>query len=374
MHDTRTAAPTVQSPALLRGAGACLYRADGMRLIDFASGGLAPFGHGLAGGDYALAVPDVLLEAARAPLVERLTAVSFADHVDAMTSADEAAERALEAIWAYQAAMKRPKRQRIVTFENGVHGTTPLLRLAVGDNTVPRGFDPLGDRFDRAVFNDLASVRAAIGPQTAGILVEPMQRAGTFEPPQNGFLMGLRDLADEYDLVLAYDETQCGFGRLATLWAHEWSGAAPDVMILGNNLAGGLPFGALLTTAKIAKATGPRAQTAHPLSLVNALDALSRLLAPGFLQTVAARSWALEDRLYWLARNNPHAIETRCGMGLCQALKLRVPARALHEHLMGQGLVTAMGAGDVLALIPALTVSEAEVEEAIAVLAAALAP
>ncbi len=244
----------------------------------------------------------------------------------------------------------------------------------MGETRFARALEPLDSYFDQAIFNDLASVRAVVRPQTAGILVEPLQRKGTFEPPQNGFLMGLRSIADEYDLVLAYDESESGLGRTGALWAHEWSGASPDLIIIGNNLAGGLPLGALLMTKRIEKILGPADEgSAHPLAIAGAHQALDRLLAPGFLRQIEERSWAFEEQLYWIRRNHPAVVEAHYGMGLWQTLKLRVPAAALQQKLLEHGLATITGRDNVLGLLPRLSVTEDEIKQAVAALDAACA-
>lgn len=373
-----TSAQSDARPVAVAGEGAHVVTADGRRLLDFASGADAPFGHDLLADAGALMhVPSGCAEAQEERLAERLCEISFADRVRFLGTASEAAELALCAMWKFQEAKKQPKRRRIVTLENGSHGQSALVRLALGEGSFPRALESLEAYFDRAAFNDLASVRAAVGAHTAGILIEPLQRNGTFEPPQNGFLMELRGLADEYDLVLAYDESACGVGRTGALWAHEWSGAAPDVMILGNNLAGGIPFGALAMTERVGKALGKAADKggapAHPLAVAAAHATLDKLLEPDLLRQIEERTWALEERLYWIRRNNPGVVEAHYGMGLWQTLKLKVPARALQEKLWEHGLATAVGSETILGLLPALSVTRAEIDQAATALGAACA-
>jgi acetylornithine/N-succinyldiaminopimelate aminotransferase len=336
---------------------------DGRRLLDF------------TGGPDGAAAPAAGSQTAGAGarLSVRLAEISFASRAQLTASAAEACEIALCAMWAVQDAKKQPRRRRIITFENGFHGHSPLLGLAVGETKFARAMEPLDSYFDRAVFNDLASVRALVRPQTAGILVEPLQRKGTFEPPQNGFLMGLRSLADEYDLVLAYDESETGLGRTGALWAHEWSGAAPDLMILGDNLGGGLPLGALLMTKRIEKILGLREGTGHPLAIARAHEVLDGLLAPGFLRQIEERSWAFEEQLYWIRRNHPAVVDVHYGMGLWQTLKLHVPAEALQNKLFEHGVAAITGQEKFLGLLPPLSVTEDEIKQAVAALDAACA-
>jgi acetylornithine/N-succinyldiaminopimelate aminotransferase len=358
-----------------RAEGAWIVTADGQRLLDFASGLDAPFGHGLLAADAPLALPAPLAEEAAARLAGRLSQISLADRVRLAASRETAAEMALCTMWRYQELRKRPKRRRIITFRGGWHGDAPLLDLATGGMGYQRSFEPLGDLFDRATFNDLASVQALVTTQTAGILVEPLQRRGTFELPQNGFLMGLRALADEYDLVLAFDESASGLGRTGPLWACEWAGAPSDLMILGANLAGGLPFGALLGIEKLAKAMegGPGTTAAHPLAVAAAHVALDRLLSPGFLDAIESRGWALEEQLYWLARHHPAVIDRRYGMGLWQTLRTHVPAETVWQALRDHGLLALTGTDNHIALVPPLTVTDAELSAAMTALEAACA-
>jgi acetylornithine/N-succinyldiaminopimelate aminotransferase len=340
-------------------------------MLDFASGGTAPFGYECASSSKAPDIPQGFTNPETARLIARLCEISFADHAHFTSSPEVAAELAICAMWKFQEAKRQPKRRRIVTLENGFHGDSPFLGVAVGENKFARSLEPLSDYFDRAVFNDLSSVRAAVGPQTAGILIEPLQRNGTFEPPQNGYLAGLRSLADEYDLVLAYDESMSGIGRTGALWAHEWSGAPPDLMILGNNLAGGFPFGALLMTNRIERILSPIEGTCHPQAIAAAHALLHKLLAPGFVSEIEARSWALEEQLYWTRREHADVVAERYGMGLWQTLKLSLPATTLQQKLYEHGLATRAGSDNCLALLPPLTVTHEQIKEAVSALNAA---
>jgi acetylornithine/N-succinyldiaminopimelate aminotransferase len=228
------------------------------------------------------------------------------------------------------------------------------------------------DGFDQVSFGNLNEVRAAIGPTTAAIIVEPVQGEGGIFPADPAFLKGLRATCDEYGLLLVYDEVQSGMGRTGKLFAHEWSGATPDVMAVAKALGGGFPVAACLATEKAAKGItyGVHGSTfgGNPLAMAVANAALDLLLGDGFLKHVVDVGNDLGRKLGGLARRHPKVIDTVRGTGLMWGLKCAVPNGDLYKRLVENGLLTVLAGDNVVRILPPLVITQAHVDEAIALL------
>mgnify|MGYP003348061264 CR=1 FL=1 len=185
-------------------------------------------------------------------LAERLCQASFAEKVFFANSGAEALECAIKMARKFHAAEGHAEKFRLITFEGAFHGRTLATLAAGGQDKYLEGFGPRVEGFDQVPYGDLAAVEAAIGPATAGILVEPIQGEGGIRPGSPEFLRGLRHLCDARGILLVMDEVQTGIGRTGKLFAHEWSGAAPDIMAIAKGLGGGFPLGACLATARAA--------------------------------------------------------------------------------------------------------------------------
>ena len=237
--------------AFERGEGAWLYADDGRRFLDFGGGvavtvlghchphllaALTEQAHRLWHCSNLYRIPG------QERLAQRLVAASFADAVFFCNSGAEAIECGLKLTRKYQRVIAgAPQRFRMITCTGAFHGRTLATIAAGGSPKYLEGFEPKVEGFDHAPFGDLDAVRAAIGPATAGILVEPIQGEGGIHPATAAFLSGLRELADKHGLVLFFDEVQCGIGRTGRLFAHEWAGVTPDVMAIAKGLGGGFP-------------------------------------------------------------------------------------------------------------------------------------
>src|SRR5439155_26875511 len=190
-------------------------------------------------------------------LAERLCAASFADVVFFGNSGAEAMECAIKMARKYQSASGRPERYRIVTFEGAFHGRTLATLAAGGQKKYLEGFGPVVEGFDQVLFGDLEAVKKIIGPETAAILIEPIQGEGGVRVPSNMFLKSLRALADQHGLLLIFDEVQTGMGRTGELFAYQRTGVEPDIMALAKALGGGFPVGAFLSTKVAGKGMPP---------------------------------------------------------------------------------------------------------------------
>ncbi|GAB4226198.1 MAG: aspartate aminotransferase family protein [Methyloligellaceae bacterium] len=368
-----------------RGEGAWLYTAGGERFLDFGSGiAVTALGHAhphlvealKAQAEKLWHVSNLYRIADQERLAERLAANSFADVAFFCNSGAEALEGAIKTARKFHSASGAPERYRLITFEGAFHGRTLATLAAGGQRKHLEGFGPVVDGFDQVPFGDLAAVKEAITPETAGILIEPIQGEGGIRAASPGFLRGLRALADEKGLLLLLDEVQTGMGRTGRLFAHEWAGVEPDIMALAKGLGGGFPVGAVLATRAAAQGmtAGSHGSTfgGNPLAMAVANAVLDEILKEGFLEHVAAAGLRLKQKLAAISDEFGDLVEEVRGEGLLLGIKCRIPAADLAAALLEEKLLS-VGAGDnVLRFIPPLTISDDEIDEACSRLSNAL--
>ncbi len=365
--------------AFERGEGVWLYGTDGERYLDFTSGvAVNALGHAHPHLVAALQAQAGKLwhmsNLFRSPdgdkLAARLCEASFADYVFLCNSGAEAMEAAIKTTRKFHAANGHPERYRIITFEGAFHGRTLATLAAGGQEKYLEGFGPRVDGFDQVPLGDLDATRKAIGPNTAGILIEAVQGEGGVRSASPSFFKALRELCDEHGLLLVFDEVQTGMGRTGELFAYKWTGVTPDVMALAKALGGGFPIGACLATARAAAGmtAGTHGSTfgGNPLAVAAASAVLDVMLAPGFLDHVRRMSLLLKQKLASVVDRYPSVVSEVRGEGLLVGLKAVVPAGDLVAALRAQKLLT-VGAGDnVVRLLPPLIVTETEIEEGVA--------
>ena len=268
-----------------------------------------------------------------------------------------------------QSETGHPERYRVICFEGAFHGRTLAMLAATGNPKYLKGFGPEVDGFDHVPFNNLNAVRAAITPQTAGIVIEPVQGEGGIRPAHLQFLRDLRSTCDEFGLILGMDEIQIGMGRSGKFFAHEWAGITPDVATLAKGIAGGFPMGAILATESVAKhlTAGSHGTTfgGNPLACAAANAVLDVVLAPGFLGEVDRHARKLWRGLEALVAERPEVFEDVRGAGLLVGLKCRVPNTEVQAAFQAEGLLS-VGAGDnVVRLAPPLIAGDAEIDAAL---------
>lgn len=364
-----------------RGEGAYLIDTEGRRYLDFAAGvAVNSLGH---------AHPH-LVEALRKQagklwhtsnlyqipvqerLATRLVAASFADQAFFCNSGAEAIECALKIARRFHYGNGAPERFRVLTFEGAFHGRTLTTIAAGGQPKHLEGFGPGVDGFDQAEFGDLKAAGQAIGPETAAIMVEPIQGEGGVCTPPTGFLKGLRTLCDDNGMLLIFDEVQTGLGRTGRLFAHEWDGVGPDVMALAKGLGGGFPIGACLATNAAGEFMTPGTHGStfggNPLAMAVANAVLDVVLENGFLDQVRQIAGALNQRLSGLVAAYPGVFAEVRGTGLLIGLRCEVPNAEVIEAARAHGLLLAPAGDNVARLLPPLIVGEREVEEAIGIL------
>jgi acetylornithine/N-succinyldiaminopimelate aminotransferase len=371
--------------AFERGEGPYLYAEGGRRYLDFASGiGVNSLGHAHPHvtqvlkdqADKVWHVSNLYNIEPQARLAERLVANSFADRAFFCNSGAEAVEAALKMARIYHSTRGEEGRYRVLTFAHAFHGRTLATISAGGQAKHLDGFGPRVEGFDQVALNDLDAAKAAIGPETAAILVEPVQGEGGIHPADAAFLAGLRALADENGLLLIYDEIQCGMGRTGKLWAYEWSGVAPDVLTAAKALGNGFPIGAVLATEAVAKTLVPGKHGTtfggNPLATAVANAVLDEMLAPGFLDHVERMGKLLRARLESLIGNKRVFSEVR-GAGLMLGLQCTKSNLDLMAALRAEGLLSVVADGNVVRLLPPLIIGEAEIDEACAAIERAAA-
>lgn len=307
----------------------------------------------------------------------RLAELTFADVAFFCNSGAEACEGAIKTARRYQFVSGQPERNRIITFEGAFHGRTLTTLAAAGNEKYLEGFGPRAGGFDVLHFGDLAAVEAAIGAETAAIMIEPVQGEGGARAVPPAFLAGLRALCDAHGLLLILDEVQTGVGRTGKLFAHEWAGITPDIMAVAKGIGGGFPVGAVLATAEAAKGmtAGTHGSTfgGNPLAMAVASEVLDVVTEPGFLDGVQARAAQLQAGLTQLRDRFPELIDDLRGAGLLRGLKLKpviTPADAVKAALSERLLL--VGAGDnTVRVLPPLIVSETEIADGVARMARA---
>ena len=364
--------------AFERGEGAWLWSVDGRRFLDFGSGiATASLGHGnkhlaQAIADQAAKVMHVS-NLYRIPQAEKLAArlveSTFADSVFFCNSGAEANEGMIKMIRKTMAESGKPERFRIICFEGAFHGRTLATLAATGNAKYLAGFGPQVEGFDHVPFNNMNAVRNAIGPGTAGIIVEPVQGEGGVRPADMQFLRDLRAACDEYSIVLGMDEVQSGMGRTGKLFAHEWAGITPDVMSVAKGIAGGFPLGAVLAKEFVAKNMVPGTHGStfggNPLACAAGNAALDVILAPGFLQDVDRKGRKLRAALEKIARDYRQVFEDVRGLGLLIGMKCAIPQGEVQAACVAEGLLAITAGENVLRLAPPLVVTDADIDRAI---------
>lgn len=364
------------------GKGAYLYGIDGRKYLDFISGiATNCLGH----------CPDVLVEALHTQaqtlwhvsnlfeipgmdaLANLLTSKSFADTLFFCNSGTEAIECCIKMVRKYHNSKGHTNKYRIITFDGAFHGRT-LAALWAGkrDALMQEGFGPPVEGFDNVPFGNIEAVANAITPETAAILIEPIQGDGGVRPAPKGFLSALRQLCDERGLLLCFDEIQCGMGRSGTLFAYEQHHVTPDIMTLAKGIGGGFPLGACLATTNAASGMtlGTHGSTygGNPLAMAVGNHVFEIVSQPSFLANVTNLGNQLKQGLERLTTTYPHCIAEVRGTGLMLGIKCVPPHRQFMEALIEQGLLLAPAGENVLRILSPLNIESSHVSEALEIL------
>ena len=364
----------------VRGDGAWLEATDGSRYLDFGAGiAVIALGHSHPAlvnalkeqGEKLWHVSNLYRIGPAEKLAKRLAEASFADYVFFCNSGAEAMEGAIKTARRYQFSIGRPERVEIITFDGAFHGRTLSTIAAGGNDKYIEGFGAPVEGFRRKTpFGDIEAVKAAIGPHTAGIAVEPIQGEGGVRMAPPSFFRALRDLCDEHKLMLIFDEVQTGVGRTGKLFAYEHLGIAPDIMAIAKGIGGGFPFGAFMATKEAARGmvAGTHGTTfgGNPLATAIGNAVLDVVLEPGFLETVRDRALLLRQRLAELRDRRPDVIAEIRGEGLMLGLKIgdRFTNGDFAAAVRDQHMLVIPAGENVVRLLPPLNLTEADIAEA----------
>ncbi|AIT80148.1 aspartate aminotransferase family protein [Novosphingobium pentaromativorans] len=371
----------------VRGEHCHLISEDGRRFLDFASGiAVNALGHshkGLIGAlqkqaETLMHVSNLYGSPQGEAIAQRLVDLTFADTVFFTNSGAEAVECAIKTARAYHQSVGNDEKYELITFNNAFHGRTMATISASSQEKMHKGFLPLLPGFKYVDFNDLEAARAAIGPNTAGFLVEPIQGEGGIRIADEAFLHGLRQLCDEHDLMLVLDEVQSGVGRSGTLYAYEQYGIEPDIMATAKGIGGGFPVGACLATEKAARGmvAGTHGSTygGNPFAMAAIGAVLDVIADDEFLEGVRATGERLKARLEQFIGNYPDLFELVRGRGLFIGLKMKVEPRPFVAHMRDNHQVLAVSAGDnVVRVLPPLVIDDSHIDEFMEKLSAAAA-
>lgn len=372
--------------AFERGQGMRLFSQDGTPYLDFHSGiAVNVLGHGdahligalKAASEKVWHTSNVFSIPEQEKLGQRLVDTTFADKVFFTNSGAEAIECAIKTARHYFYAKGQPERFEIIAFTGSFHGRTMATIAAGGNPSYLEGFGPPLSGFKHLAPGDIDAVAALVGPQTAGILIEPVQGEGGVTAMSIEFLRGLRALCDKHGLLLILDEVQCGFGRTGRFFAHEWANIEPDIMAVAKAIGGGFPLGACLAKSEVAASMVPGTHGStyggNPLACAVGNAVLDRVLEPGFIEHVDAMGKVLTWHLQQLAQRFPDLVLELRGKGLLAGIRIAPPVRDFVARLRDDHQLLAVGAGEnVLRLLPPLIVTEADIIEAVGKIAAAL--
>ncbi len=369
----------------VRGEGCYLYGEKGEKYLDFASGiAVNLLGHGHPHLTKAIQeqaatlmhVSNMYGSPQGEKLAQRLVDSTFADTVFFTNSGAEAVECAIKTARAYhQSEGGDAKKQTLITFKNAFHGRTMATISASNQEKMHHGFNPLLGGFKYVDFDDLEGTKAAMGPDIAGFLVEPIQGEGGVRPASQEFLQGLRDLADENDLMLVFDEVQCGMARSGRLYAYEEYGVTPDIKASAKGLGGGFPIGACLASEKAARGMGFGSHGSTygggPLAMAAGEAVLDVVNNEEFLKHVRQMGERIRSALEQLIPNHDQVFDHVRGMGLMLGLKLKIEPRPFVAHLRdNHGLLTVAAGDNTMRILPPLIIDDSHVSEFIEKLSA----
>ncbi|TYB80760.1 aspartate aminotransferase family protein [Maritimibacter fusiformis] len=364
--------------AFERGEGSWLTTTDGRRFLDLGAGiGVNALGHAHPALVAALTeqagrlwhVSNLYEIPQQQALADRLVAATFADSVFFTNSGTEAAELAIKMVRKHFHAAGQPGRTEIVTFSGSFHGRSTGAIAAAGSEKMTAGYGPLMPGFVHVPFGDHDALYAAINDNTAAILVEPIQGEGGIRQVPDQCLKGLRDLCDQHGLLLVFDEVQCGMGRTGKLFAHEWAGVSPDIMMVAKGIGGGFPLGAVLATeaAAAAMTVGSHGSTygGNPLGCAVGAKVMEIVAEPAFLDEVTRKAGHMRQKLEGLVAAHPEVFTEVRGSGLMLGLGCKVTNTDVVKAGYDQAVLTVPAADNVVRLLPALTISDEDIDEAI---------
>ena len=303
-------------------------------------------------------------------LADKLVDKTFADTVFFTNSGTEACELAVKMVRKYWHEKGQHDKTTIIGFEGSFHGRSAAGIAAAGGEKLTKGFGPLLAGFKHVPFSDLGALEAAIDETVGAVIIEPIQGEGGIIPVQDHFLRAIREICDQNEIFLIFDEVQCGMGRTGRLFAHEWAGINPDVMMVAKGIGGGFPLGALLATEEAASAmtAGTHGSTygGNPLAMAVGNKVMEIVAAPAFLDEVNRKAGLLRQKLEGLVAAHPAVFEGVRGAGLMLGLKCNLPNAEIISAAYAAHVLTVPAADNTIRVLPPLIISEEEISEAVA--------
>jgi len=366
----------------VKGEGSWLTEADGRRFLDLGAGiAVNALGHAAPELVAALTeqaqnlwhVSNLYNIPAQQKLADALVDKTFADTVFFTNSGTESCELAVKMARKYWYDKGEPARTDIITFSGAFHGRSSAGIAAAGSEKMTKGFGPLLPGFIHLEFGDHdALTEAAKSPTVAGILVEPVQGEGGIRALPDVCLKGLRDLCDEHGILMMLDEVQCGMGRTGKLFAHEWAGVTPDIMMVAKGIGGGFPLGAVLATENAASGmvAGTHGSTygGNPLACAVGGKVMDIVADDAFLAEVNRKSGLMRQGLEGLVASHPDVFEAVRGVGLMLGLKCKATNTDVVKAGYAAGILTVPAADNVIRLLPPLNISDDDIRTAITLL------
>jgi acetylornithine/N-succinyldiaminopimelate aminotransferase len=376
-----------QNIVFTRGEGSWLFAENGDRYLDFGSGvAVNALGHAhprlvaalTAQAEKLWHTSNLYRVEGQEAVAEKLARLTFAERVFFCNSGAEACEGAIKVARRYHYVSGRPERQRIVTFRGAFHGRTLATLAAAGNPKYLEGFGPEAGGFDHLEIDEFDQLESVVGPETAAVMLEPIQGEGGVRAFSSDQLRAVREICDKHGLLLILDEVQTGIGRTGKLFAHEWAGIVPDVMAIAKGLGGGFPTGAILATAEVADGMTPGTHGStfggNPLAMSVASTVLDVVTEPGFLESVRTKALHLKQGLAGLKDQHADIVEEIRGAGLLMGLKLQsqaTPSQVVKAAAEEKLLL--VGAGDnTVRILPPLIASDEEISQGLNILSRAL--
>jgi len=370
----------------VRGEGVYLYGENGEKYLDFAAGiAVNLLGHGHPHLTKAIQeqaatlmhVSNLYGSPQGEAFAKRLCENTFADTVFFTNSGVEAVECSIKTARRYHYAKGNPHKHDLITFSNAFHGRTMATISATDQAKMIDGFAPLLPGFKVVEFNNLEAALAAVDENTAGFLLEPIQGEGGIRPASHEFLAGLRAACDENDMLLVFDEVQCGVARTGQLYAYQHYGVTPDIMASAKGIGGGFPMGACLATEKAAAGMviGTHGSTygGNPLAMAAGQAVFDIVANDEFLAQVTQKGERLRSALEQMIPNHDDIFDSVRGVGLMLGIKMKTDSRAFVTYLRTRGILTVAAGDNVVRVLPPLTIEEGHIREFVDGLSAAAA-
>jgi acetylornithine/N-succinyldiaminopimelate aminotransferase len=363
--------------AFVKGEGSWLFAEDGTRYLDLGSGiAVNALGHAnpalvetLTGQAQKLwHVSNVYRIPEQEALAQLLVDTTFADTVFFTNSGTETAELAIKMARKFHYDKGQP-REEFIAFDGAFHGRSTGAIALAGSEKMTKGYGPLMPGFRQLPFGDLAALKAAVSDRTCAVIVEPIQGEGGIRALSDAFLREMRALCDAHGALLIFDEVQCGMGRTGRLFAHEWAGVAPDIMMVAKGIGGGFPLGAVLASEKAASGmvAGTHGSTygGNPLGCAVGAKVVQIISDPAFLAEVNRKGALLRQGLEGLVASHPKIFSAVRGQGLMLGLACVVTNADVVKAGYDQHLLTVGASDNVIRILPALNIPDEDIAEAL---------